>query len=273
MTSALGYLDVRPVLERLSDLERDLVLVGGQAVNFWATLYAQRVPALAREAPFTSKDIDFCGDRHAARRCAARLHGTPRFAALDDATPNSGVVTFLDDAGVQRTLDVVTAPFGLRAQEVRETAIPVMLPDASGHPSGTRFFVIHPVLNMESRVHNVVGLASTYDTVQGRKQLAASIVCAREFLVDILDGRFPSDDPVRTVLTLNERIVRFCVHDRSARELHRRLPAMDPGACTARSPTFATGVPRAPTRADARSSCGARPSRPRSRPLTGRCFS
>jgi hypothetical protein len=228
VTSALGYLDVRPVLERLSDLERELVLVGGQAVNFWATLYERRVPALARKAPFTSKDIDFCGDQQAVRLCAARLHGTPRLAGSDDATPNSGVVTFLDDAGFQRTLDVVSAPFGLQAKEVRETAIPVTLPDASGSPSGTRFFVIHPVLNMESRVHNVAGLASTYDTPQGRKQLAASIVCAREFLVDILDGRFPSDDPVRTVLKLNERIVRFCIQDRSARELHHRLPAMDP---------------------------------------------
>ena len=58
----LSYVDVRPVLAKIADLERDLVLVGGQAVNFWASYYERRVPELAREAPFTSKDIDFCGD-------------------------------------------------------------------------------------------------------------------------------------------------------------------------------------------------------------------
>jgi hypothetical protein len=31
--SDLGYVDLRPILARLADLDRDLVLVGGQAVN------------------------------------------------------------------------------------------------------------------------------------------------------------------------------------------------------------------------------------------------
>ena len=30
--SDLGYVDIRPILAKLSDLDRDLVLVGGQAV-------------------------------------------------------------------------------------------------------------------------------------------------------------------------------------------------------------------------------------------------
>ena len=36
--------------------------------------------------------------------------------------------------------------------------------------------MLHPVLGMESRIHNVVGLAAACDTKQGRKQLRASIV-------------------------------------------------------------------------------------------------
>jgi hypothetical protein len=48
----LSYLDVRPVLAKLAALERELVLVGGQAVNFWAAHYENRVPELAIEAPF-----------------------------------------------------------------------------------------------------------------------------------------------------------------------------------------------------------------------------
>lgn len=225
----LSYVDVRPVLAKIADLERELVLVGGQAVNFWASFYQARVPALAREAPFTSKDIDFCGDQGSVRVCAERLGGTPRVATFGDATPNSGTVVFVDAAGVTRTLDVVSAPFGLGAAEVHDTAIPVEILDDVGASTGVRFYVMHPILCMESRVHNVVGLPGAYDTEQGRKQLRVSIVFAREFMLDVLNFRIEDEDPPRTVLKLNERIFRFCTRDRHAKELYRAT-GVDPAA-------------------------------------------
>ena len=54
----LAFADVKPILSRLERIADSVVLVGGQAVNFWAEIYAPRVPAIDREAPFTSKDID-----------------------------------------------------------------------------------------------------------------------------------------------------------------------------------------------------------------------
>jgi len=118
------------------------------------------------------------------RRCAERLGGKPRVATFDDATPNSGTVVFVDAAGVTRTLDIVSAPFGLDATEVHATALDVEILDDADTATGTRFFVMHPVLCMESRVHNVVGLRAAYDTEHGRKQVRASILFAREFLRD-----------------------------------------------------------------------------------------
>jgi hypothetical protein len=106
----LDYAAVRPVLEKVADLGRELVLVGGQAVNFWASLYEERVPALAQHGPLASKDIDFCGDANAVRRCAERLGGVARIATFDDATPNAVTVVFADGAAVRRTLDVLSAP-------------------------------------------------------------------------------------------------------------------------------------------------------------------
>ena len=50
----LAYVDVRAILVKVADLARELVLVGGQAVNFWASYYERRVPELAREALFTT---------------------------------------------------------------------------------------------------------------------------------------------------------------------------------------------------------------------------
>ncbi len=226
--SEFGYLAIRPILARLADLDRDLVLVGGQAVNFWAFVYEPRVPALAQAGPFTSRDIDFCGDERAVRLCARRLGGRARVATLDDATPNSGTVVFADSDGVRHSLDVLFAPFGLSASEVHDSAIAVDILDDSGVVTGVRFHVMHPVLSMESRVHNVSGLPASYDTERGRTQLRASIVCAHEFMKDVLDGGFDVESPKRTLLKLNERIFRFCMHDRDARELYRRYPAMDP---------------------------------------------
>ena len=130
----LAFVDVRPVLAKVADLERDLVLVGGQAVNFWVSHYERRVPEFALEAPFTSKDIDFCGDPRAVRVCAERLAGKARIATFDDATPNSGTVVFVDASGVTRTLDVVLAPFGIDAAEVHATALPVEILDDAGAP-------------------------------------------------------------------------------------------------------------------------------------------
>jgi hypothetical protein len=226
--SELGYVAIRPILAKVADLDRDLVLVGGQAVNFWASVYEHKVPALEQAGPFTSRDIDFCGDERAVRRCAERLGGHARVATLDDATPNSGTVVFADDGGVRRSLDVLFAPFGLSASEVHDSAIAVDILDDAGAATGVRFHVMHPVLSMESRVHNVAGLPDTYDTERGRTQLRASIVCALEFMRDVLGGGFDFDSPKRTVLKLNERIFRFCMHDRDARELYRRHSALDP---------------------------------------------
>lgn len=216
----LAYRDIRPILAKVADLGRDLVLVGGQAVNFWAYVYEHCVPTVARDAPFTSKDIDFCGDQRSVRICAERLNGRARVATFDDATPNTGTVVFADADGVSRTLDVVSAPFGLDGTEVHDTALAVEIVDDAGAATGVSFYVMHPVLSMESRVHNVVGLPGTYDTEQGRKQLRVSILCAREYMLDVLDGRIDAEDPTRTVLKLNERIFRFCMRDHHAKELY-----------------------------------------------------
>ncbi|WP_310490315.1 hypothetical protein [Chamaesiphon sp. VAR_69_metabat_338] len=43
--------------------ELDLILVGGQAINIWASYYADRVPALMDYIPFSSADLDFYGGK------------------------------------------------------------------------------------------------------------------------------------------------------------------------------------------------------------------
>jgi hypothetical protein len=63
----LTYEQTTRMLVRLANLEHEIVLVGGQAVNFWVELHLHRVPALAEGAPYASKNVDFCGSPYAVR--------------------------------------------------------------------------------------------------------------------------------------------------------------------------------------------------------------
>jgi hypothetical protein len=130
---------------------------------------------------------------------------------MDDHTPSTGVVTFLDDQGVERTIDFLDAPLGLRAEAVDKLAIPAEILDAAGKSTGILFRIMHPVQVMESRVHNAMTLPG-YDSPAALKQLRLSVACAREFIRDMIDS-----SRIRVALTLNERVFTFCLKDRDGR--------------------------------------------------------
>jgi hypothetical protein len=223
--------DVLALLARIGDAAERAVLVGGQAVNVWSELYLSqgRADELIPDAPFVSKDVDFCATRATVQIFAARLpSGSARFATLDDATPQLGLVQFTDDAGHLRQLDFLNAPFGMESKAITRASVPLDVLDEQGRPTGHRFRVMHPVHCLESRVHNVVGLADAYDTAHGRRQLRAAVVCAREAMRDILDTPGSDEfDPVRAVLDLNERLFHLCIRDRHGRVVHAQT-GIDP---------------------------------------------
>jgi hypothetical protein len=213
---ALSYAYVKPVLERLGALTSEIVLVSGQAVSFWVDFYAAQVPALARLAPLTTADIDFVGDRRAVSICAERLDGAAKLPDFDDHTPNTGMVKFVDAAGDQQNIDFIDQPHGLTAQEVYRMAVPVRVLDDRGRPTSVSFLVMQPVLVMESRVHNTMGLRG-YRSAHSLQQLRVSVACAREYLRGLLDA-----GEVRAVLRLNERIFTFCLKGRDGREVQAK---------------------------------------------------
>ena len=51
-----------------------IVVVAGQAVNFWADRYSRRKRALAALRPFTSRDLDLLGSITNAYRLAEEAH-------------------------------------------------------------------------------------------------------------------------------------------------------------------------------------------------------
>lgn len=133
-----------------------------------------------------------------------------------EPTPNSGQVVFLDDEGTKHVIDFLMHPFGLEADDVMRTSLPVEVLDEAGRPTGARFRVMHPERCLESRVHNVIGLPG-YATPASLAQLRATVLCTREFLRDLLGaGR------IRPALALSERIFHLCHDHPRGREVYAR---------------------------------------------------
>ena len=154
--------------------------------------------SLAEHAPYTSKDIDFCGGVSEGRRCAAAIGGTLLVPGSDDRSPNSCVIQYVDASNQARKIDFLNAPFGLDREEVFRLRLPLPLSHSAG-----RLWVMHPVHCLESRAHNVAALPG-YDSAHALGQLRASITCARAFLTELLD-----QNETKAVLKLNERVFRF----------------------------------------------------------------
>jgi hypothetical protein len=92
MAGLLAYRETESLLSRLGDLAGNVVLVGGQAVNFWAERYLGGVAELAAGAPYASKDIDLCGGPADAERIGRRLRATVRLAEPFDPSTNIAVI-------------------------------------------------------------------------------------------------------------------------------------------------------------------------------------
>ena len=70
------------------------LLIGGQAVNYWAERYLAVEPQLQSLQPFTSEDIDFKGSRADVQRIARQLELNPSYPPKVAMTALSGFILF-----------------------------------------------------------------------------------------------------------------------------------------------------------------------------------
>jgi hypothetical protein len=225
-TPPLSPEEVRRLLHQLGELTDAgrTIVVGGQAVYFWAYFFSQRDPVLLRGAPPASADLDLCGNRATVLRAAELLGGEARLPEIDHATPNAGIVRFRDSEGHERILDIITTPYGLAKRDLVDRAVRVRY-----QPPGTaavHFWVMNPPHCMQSRVHNVIGLRQR--SRHSLRQLRVSIPCTREFLRTLFDqADVDLKQRRRQVMAWNQRIYRFARSDNDARAVFREL-GIDP---------------------------------------------
>ena len=70
------------------------VLIGGQAVNYWAERYLAAEPELQKLLPFTSEDIDFKGSSDDVQRIARQLELAPGYPSKVEMTALAGIIPF-----------------------------------------------------------------------------------------------------------------------------------------------------------------------------------
>lgn len=142
--AALDAEDVRKILSICSPAG---LLVGGQALAFWADhLQVERPQSLISGV---TADADFIGDAALATRLGKRLGWQTWIPSLDDSTPQTGKVTHRTKSGEVKQVDFLSGVVGLTTKDLARRAIEMDIPDIG------RLRVIHPADVLDSRIQNL----------------------------------------------------------------------------------------------------------------------
>ena len=179
------------------------ILIGGQAVNYWAERYRAIEPQLEALQPFTSEDIDFKGDQADVRRIATQLDLRPSFPPMVQMTALAGSIP-IQISGLKSNIEVVRRIPGI--PEAWDT------PAIRAEWDGKTLRVLDPISLLACKLE----LAATVS--QGKRQdvthLKILLPCVRSFLGDLLQqvdiGRLPARDWLKVAnqvlkLTTNQR--------------------------------------------------------------------
>ena len=177
------------------------VLIGGQAVAFWAQYYGieSRLPAL-------TGDIDYLATLSEAKRISARLKipHTLKVASLDDHTPNSAVISIDMDGYPEPVLiDYLTGIIGVKSEAITKSAVVI---EFEGEP----IRVLHPLHLLQAKIWNLYRLEEKRNQ-EGIEQARLAIEIAAAFiqqqkmprreLLNAIEaiGRFAATAPARFV--------------------------------------------------------------------------
>jgi hypothetical protein len=162
------------LLERILRLAgTEMILVGGQALAFWAAYYHTAAPTIA-----ITKDVDLLGTKSDVERLARGLDAKTVFPHKRNMTLLAGQVLKELPGGDYVNIDVMFRVYGDITTEVITTR--AVLAES---PAG-RFRVMHPLDVLQGRLENVHGLSAKQDE-HGVAQLRLAIDMVRKFVGDI----------------------------------------------------------------------------------------
>jgi hypothetical protein len=183
----------REVERILSICSPEGLLVGGQALAFWADHLGVKRPALLASA--VTADADFIGDSVLAKELGRRLGWRTWIPTLDDASPQTGKVTHRLRSGGVKQVDFLSGVAGLTTKDIARHAMEMEVPEIG------LLRVMHPVDVLDSRIQNL-HLLPGKRTDAGVAQARLAVDVARAFI-----RREAATRDERAGLKLLERIV------------------------------------------------------------------
>jgi hypothetical protein len=166
------------------------LLIGGQAVNYWAERYLSREPELQSLQPFTSQDIDFKGNHEDVERIAQQLESSPGYPPKVAMTALAGVIP-VQIGGQKSVIEVVRQITGI-SDSAQTPAI-----EAQWEQKIIR--VLDPISLLACKLE----LAATVPQKdrQDVTHLKILLPCVRAFLTELLQqveqGQLPARDWLR----------------------------------------------------------------------------
>lgn len=160
----------------LTDRAQPLI-VGGQAVNLWAEIFAAAEPDLRQFEPFTSKDADVHGNRALAELLHRRSGWSCRF--FDE--PRQSAVAILtkpgDTTAPALTVEVLRSVFGVNADDLSRNQVREMRP-------GELYRIPDPFVLLKAKIANVVQL-SAEKRPQDLKHTRMLLPIGRSYLLEM----------------------------------------------------------------------------------------
>jgi hypothetical protein len=192
------------VLAQRDGRGKPYVLIGGQAVYFWASRYAAEEHGVEQWRPFTSKDIDFQGGRDDVLRIAKELGFRAQLPDSREMTALAGVVPF-QVGGSPTTIEFVRLMPGVKQRVVEKLA-------AEYEFAGHRLRVADPISLLSCKLY----LALKVDQKERRdvEHLRIMLLCVRGFLRETLHGVEAGSLPARGWLGALERVLKLAESSR-----------------------------------------------------------
>lgn len=192
------------VLKIRNEKGQPYLLIGGQAVNYWAERYIAVEPYLKKLQPFTSEDIDFKGGLDDVQRIARQLELTPAYPPKVQITALAGMIPFQID-GIKSNIEVVRRIPGVSGS-IEALAI-------RAEWNGRIIRVLDPLSLLACKLELVASLP------QQRRQdvlhLKILLPCVRAFLNEFLQQVERAEIPVRHWLGAVNRVLKLTTDKRA----------------------------------------------------------
>jgi hypothetical protein len=194
--------DFLPLYKELTRLKIPFVIVGGQAVNLWASTYEPRVRALRALRPFTSRDLDLYTDsQEAVVKAAEALHCKRTIPGPDNADVVIGALWLPKRGHDPALVQFLNGTFGIKdSSEIFKTR-----EEYYWEEEDLKLSVMHPVLTLESK------LACVHEPCRSKNRNdLRHLRMACEYVPYFIEDAVLEND-ARSVLRMIARIKRLCL--------------------------------------------------------------